>query len=432
MERTKKNQWIDRIFFAGLLLAASAVTLLLFHRQTLGSPERYHSDMKAYIEEIQGLNEKYSYPYPVFFKLAAFISLFAAPEFSVALATMLLNSLAMVGIKFFFTEMALKNLQDALPKCKWLAGVIISIVSVSLFFISMLFPPKGIYLPGIKYNYLGVFSANPFHNATYMAARPFAVLAFFWFAKLLDCYEQGYGGKWSKPQSGVAMKDYVLFSLFLLLATMTKPSFTLVMVGMAGLIMLYRLFKSKFSNFVPTIQLGVCFAPTFIDLLYQYKGVFVPKEGQEGGIGFCFGEVWGLYCENIPLAIGVAVGFPILVLVCHIGQLKNLWKEDSVYRFSWQIYWMSFAMTFFMYEKGFRKPDFNFSWGYMYGIFFCFVGALLLLMKDTANALTASKEGRAQKNMGKLLLGIQWMAYLWHLVCGLYYFWGIFQGKMYY
>ncbi len=315
-------------------------------------------------------------------------------------------------------------MQDALPKCKWLAGIIISIVSVSLFFISMLFPPKGIYLPGIKYNYLGVFSANPFHNATYMAARPFAVLAFFWFAKLLDCYEQGYGGKWSKPQTGVAMKDYVLFSLFLLLATMTKPSFTLVMVGTAGLIMLYRLFKSKFRNFVPALQLGVCFLPTFIDLLYQYRGVFVPKEGEEGGIGFCFGEVWGLYCNNIPLAIGVAIGFPILVFLCHVHQMKAIWKTNSLYRLSWQIYWMSFVMTFFLYEKGFRKPDFNFSWGYMYGIFFCFVGALLLLLKDTADVVKASKN--------KVLLGAQWAAYLWHLACGLYYFWGFMQGKMYY
>lgn len=466
MERKRANKWIDGLFFCLLLLVVSVITLHLFHRQTLGSPEHYHSDMKAYIEEIQGLNEKYSYPYPVFFKIAAFLNLFAGPEFSVALATMLLNSLAMVSIKYFLNQQALKKLESSLPKCGWLAGIIISLTSISLFFISMLFPPKGIYLPGILHNYLGVFSANPFHNATYMAARPFAVLAFFQYAKLLDCYEQGYGGSlhWkcksrSGSQTGVAMKDYVLFSLFLLIATMTKPSFTLVMVGMAGLIMLYRLFKSKFRNFVPTMQLGVCFVPTFIDLLYQYKGVFVPKEGQEGGIGFCFGEIWGLYCKNIPLAIGVAVGFPILVLICHIGQMKKLWKEDSVYRFSWQIYIMSFAMTFFLYEKGFRKPDFNFSWGYMYGIFFCFVGALQLLLKDTAAVIADSRSSRAikaemgqmdakQEEIGqgndvqiklmsvhsvkKLLLGAQWLAYFWHLTCGLYYFWGILQDKMYY
>lgn len=451
MEQTKRNKWVDRIFFVGLLLVASTVTLLLFHRQTLGNPEHYHSDMKAYIQEIQGLNEKYSYPYPVFFKIAAFLNLFAGPEFSVALATMLLNSLAMVITKYFFNQIALARLENSLAKCKWLAGVIISLVSISLFFISMLFPPSGIYLPGIKYKYVGVFTANPFHNATYMAARPFAILVFFWFAKLLNCYEQGYGGKWNGSQTGVAMKDYVLFSLFLLLATMTKPSFTLVMVGTAGLIMLYRLFQAEFRNFIPTIQLGICFVPTFIDLLYQYKGVFVPQEGQRRGIGFCFGDVWSLYCDNIPLAIGLAIGFPILVLVCHIKQLKQLWKENTLYRFSWQIYVMSFVMTFFLYEKGFRKPDFNFSWGYMYGIFFCFVGALQLLLKDTAAIIAASKGSKAAKtaeqnasvqksmpvhhnvmHMKKLLLGVQWAAYLWHLTCGLYYFRNFMQGKMYY
>jgi len=292
------------------------------------------------------------------------------------------------------------------------------------------FPPKGIYLPGIKYHYLGVFTSNPFHNATYMAARPFAILAFFWYAKLLPIYEQGYLGKTNgrktnvkanasitvKGSGGVALKDYIQFSLFLLLATMTKPSFTIILVGTAGLIMLWRMFATKFENFVPTIQLGVCFIPTFLHLLYQYKGVFVPEEGVEGGMGFCFGTVWRLYCDNIPLGIGLAIGFPLLVLVLNFKELKH----NTTYRFSWQLYLMSFAMAFFLYEKGFREPDFNFSWGYMYGIFFSFVGAILVLLEATA------------RKKRPLLLAAQWLAYLWHLVCGLYYFWGIFQGGMYY
>ena len=139
-------------------------------------------------------------------------------------------------------------------------------------------------------------------------------------------------------------------------------------------------------------------------------------EGVEGGIGFCFGDVWSLYCDNIPLAICLAIGFPLAVLVVNFRELKN----NTLYRFSWQIYLMSFAMNFFLYEKGFRKPDFNFSWGYMYGIFFAFVGALLVL-----NPATARKKK-------PVLLALQWLAYLWHVACGIYYFWGIFQGKMYY
>ena len=80
-------------------------------------------------------------------------------------------------------------------------------------------------------------------------------------------------------------------------------------------------------------------------------------------------------------------------------------------------------MFLVFYEKGFRMMHANFSWGYMYGIFFAFVGALLVLLRATGKADTKKKKG---------LAAIQWLAYLWHLVCGLYYFWGFLQGAMYY
>ena len=268
MERTKKDKRIDWIFFGVLLTAVSAVTLLLFHWQTIGSPEHYHSDMKAYILEMQGLDSGYSFPYPVLFRFAALIHLAAPPELSMAVATMILNSLAIVFVKMMLGSLVQEPLENAFSRNKWMAGILISLVSVSLFFISMVFPPPGIYLPGIRYNYLGVFTSNPFHNATYMAARPFAVLAFFQFVKLLEHYED---------VSGITLKDYILFALFLLLATMTKPSFTIVLAGAAGLIMVYRLVRTRFRNFWPTVWLGICFIPTFIDLLYQFKGVFVPE-----------------------------------------------------------------------------------------------------------------------------------------------------------
>ncbi len=406
METEKRNRIIDWSLFAMMLFAVSAVTLWLFYRQATGNPELYHSDMKAYILEMQGLDSGYSFPYPIFFKLAALIHLFASPEMAVAVATMLLNSFAI-----FLTKLGLGRLASTEIKKGWQWRVFVSALSVSLFFISMLYLPSGINMPGIRFKYLGVFTANPFHNATYMAARPFAILAFLWYAKLLDVYEEGIHGERGR------IGDYFLFSLFLLLATMTKPSFTIVMVGTAGVIMLFRMVRAGFRNFVPTLQLGVCFIPTFVDLLYQYKGVFVPEEGVEGGIGFGFGEVWAQYCTNLPLAVCLAIGFPLLVLALNYKELKG----NSVYRFSWQIYLMSFAMAFLLYEKGFRKADFNFSWGYMYGIFFCHFGALPVLIKSTA-------EGKKKP----LLLGLQWLAYLGHLVCGLQYFLGFLRGQMYY
>jgi hypothetical protein len=95
---------------------------------------------------------------------------------------------------------------------------------------------------------------------------------------------------------------------------------------------------------------------------------------------------------------------------------------------------MGFAMAFLLYEKGFRKPDFNFAWGYMYGIFFSFVGALIVLLKQTAENFSVSSEGRDISGCRKqrVIILLQWLAYIAHVVCGLVYFAGIFKGQMYY
>lgn len=415
MSCERKSRIIDGAVFSVLLAAVSAVTLVLFYRQTMGAPGHYPSDMKAYILEMQGLDSGYSFPYPVFFKLSAFIHLFAGAEVSVAIATMLLNSMAIVITKISFNRILLRD-----DRRRWWEGIVISLLAVSLFFISMLYPPRGIYLPGINFNYLGVFSPNPFHNATYMAARPFAILAFLWYVKLLPVYEKGIKRK--------TRLDYILFSVFLLLATMTKPSFTLVMVSTAGLVMLYRLFRSGFRNFLPAVQLGLTFIPTFLNLLYQYKGVFVPEDGAEGGVGFSFGDVWFHVCDNIPLAVCLLAAFPLLVLVLNFKDLRT----NTLYRFSWQLFLVSLAETFLLYEKGFRKYDFNFAWGYMYGAFFCHMSSLLLLSQKTRQALEKKDGEEGSKRLQKLFLAVQWLAFLWHLVCGILYFRNFMAGAMYY
>ena len=432
----RRDKIIDAAVFTLLLLVVSAVTLVLFYRQTLADPEvSYKSDMKAYILEMQGLDSGYSFPYPVFFKTAALFHLFTSPELAVALATMLLNSLGILFVKLALNRIVLQSCENGreLPEKNWLTGTVLSVLAVSLFFISMLYPPPGIYLPGIRFKYVGVFSANPFHNATYMAARPFAVLAFLWYVKLLPVYERGVQMRNSGKSDGEgpALYDYVLFSVFLLTATMTKPSFTIVLVGAAGIVMLYRLLRSGFRNLAPAIQLGLCFVPTFIDLLYQYRGVFMGSGEVEGGIGFTFGEIWGYYCDSIPLSICLAIGFPLLVLLLNFRELR----QDTLFRFSWQMYLVSLCMAFFLYEKGFRKPDFNFSWGYMYGIFFCHLSALTVLLKATMRVQRNRDmvlEKGIRRNFPRMLICAQWIAYLCHVVCGLGYFITIWRGEIYY
>jgi len=410
-----RDRIIDGIVFVVLLAGASMAMLALFCRQSY-YPDVYVSDMPWYIQEIQGVENGLIFPYPVFFKLSALLQILLEPELAVAVTAMLLNSAGILVVKLALNRLVLCEScpETCMSKRGWPAGIAISVLAVSLFFVSMLYLPEGFEIQGITHKYLGVFTANPFHNATYIAARPFAILAFLWYVKLLPVYEKGLDG------NGI---DYVLFSVFLLLATMTKPSFTLVMVSTAGIIMLYRLFREKFHNFIPSLQLGACFLPTFLDLLYQFACVY--GSGNEGGeLSFGIGKVWLLYCTNIPAAVWLAAGFPLMVLLLNYRQCR----KNSMLCFSWQFYLTAFAEAFFLYEEGEKMLHFNFAWGYMYGIFFCNFAALRTLLCATVRK-TGEQDTGDRRNVRTALLVIQWLLYLCHVICGVLYFGEIYNTE---
>lgn len=398
--KEKRTSFWNVLFFAVLWIIYTALTTYLFYHQAIGNENWFHSDVKAYILEMQGLDSGYEFPYPVLFKLGALFDLWLEPEMAITVALVILNSLSPVVLKYYLDKYLAKE-KDGLP-----IRLGISVLVFALLLVSMLFPLTGGSFPGTQGRYKGVFTPNPHHNATYLAARPFAILCFFQFAELLQEYEKQFDRK-----KGVS------FGVCLLLATMTKPSFTLVLVATAGVVMVYRLLKERFGNLKNTVLLGICFLPTFGDLLYQFGGVFGPKEGAETGVGFGWLTAWSYHCNNIPVAILAALAFPFVVFLLHHKE----WKGNQMYRFSVQFLLMSLGMVMLMYEKGFRVGDMNFSWGYMYGMFFAFVGAAVVMVKSTV-----SRERKWY------LLVPQWVAFLLHLGCGLLYFKNSLAGLMYY
>ncbi len=404
-KQNRRANCITWIVFAVCLAAYSALMYRLFYQQAVhcGTRELYFSDIKAYLETILGVECDYDFPYPVFFWLGRFFLLFTNVAVAASLAASLLNSLG-IAVLFYYMERAVREYQgkDDLGGCTGLFAVFLTF---GMFFVSMLYLPGGVRLPGITNSYLGVFTPNPYHNITYMATRPFAILAFFLFARILDYYEDR-----------TDIREFLWFGFSLLLTTMTKPSYTLILVSTAGLVMLWRLFRGKWKNFKRSFYLGLAFVPTFMDLLYQFGGVFGrnSQAGEYGGIGIGIGSVWKLYTNNIPLAVVLALGFPLLVLVLHGREIKN----NTLYRFSWAQLIVSVLEFFLLYENGRRFSDANFSWGYMHGIFFVFVTSLMLLARDTVR-----KQGK------RYLLWAQWALYALHLACGAGYFLYIWSGN---
>lgn len=330
--------------------------------------------------------------------------LFTTPAHALAFAATLLNGLSVLVLKWY--------LDSFLEVRKYPARSCLStLLTFSLLFVSMLFPPS--YLghyneigENYLYRYRGTFTPNPYHNATYLAARPFSIPAFFLFAEILGMYEKE--DKWFHPK-------YLLFSLFLLVATMAKPSFTLILCAAAGIIMLYRLIAGRFQGIKAFFQLGIYFIPTFLVLIYQFVVVFEP-DNTEAGIGFSFLKAWSTASGNIPLSILFATAFPLTVLLLR-GKEK---AYPAQYRFSWQFLLIGLSTLLFLYEKGIRMPHLNFAWGYMYGLFFTYTASLLCLAKATIN--------RSQP-LWKLIL--QWGMYAAHMICGIDYFGILLSGGLY-
>ena len=392
-----------------LLLAAYTVLLfVLFRNQAYHLEYQYYgSDVDAYILEMLGIDSGFDFPYPVYFMLGKFLALFSTVHMGAALSATILNSVSPAVLSYFM----LKELAPLVPeKNKNRAAYegFILLVTYSIFFVSMLYPPKNIYLPGMTLRNLGVFSANPYYNQTYLAARGFAIVAFFLFAHILTYYEDH-----------VDKKEYIAFSVFLLLATLTKPSFTFVLVSAAAVHMIVKLIMSKGKKFREFLYLLATAVPTFITLIIQFGGVFGSSShaGEGGGIGFGIGKAWSVYTGNIVLAVMLANAFPGVVMLLNMKRFK----DNKIFLLAWEVMMAGFLEFLCLYEKGDRFVHCNFAWGYIYGIFFVFVAGLMLLIENTV-----------KKKQPVWMLAFEWAVYVWHLGCGIAFFAMLYMGGYFY
>jgi len=392
-----------------LLLAAYTVLLfVLFRNQAYHLEyEYYGSDVDAYILEMLGIDSGFDFPYPVYFMLGKFLALFSNVHMGAALSATILNSVSPAVLSYFM----LKELAPLVPekdKNRTAYEGFILLVTYSIFFVSMLYPPKNIYLPGMTLRNLGVFSANPYYNQTYLAARGFAIVAFFLFAHILTYYEDR-----------VDKKEYIAFSVFLLLATLTKPSFTLVLVSAAAVHMIVKLIMSKGRKLREFLCLLATAVPTFITLLIQFGGVFGSSShaGEGGGIGFGIGKAWSVYTGNIVLAVMLANAFPGVVMLLNLKRFK----DNKIFLLAWEVMMAGFLEFLCLYEKGERLIHCNFAWGYIYGIFFVFVAGLMILIENTV-----------KKKQPVWMLAFEWAVYVWHLGCGTAFFAMLYMGGYFY
>ena len=380
------KKYLNYLTVLFLIIVFFTLNYILFYNQctsALLDSDMFLSDMLMYMFKAVGSDVPYDFPYPVFFKFISLLKNCFTIENATAIATAVLNTGSMLILCFFMK----KHLQCSAAKALF--------ISFCLHYVSMIFLPFSLKNAGLPLRYLGVFSPNPWHNATYIATRPFSVAAFFLFAEILE-------------KDKTSIRDHVLFGIFMLLTTMTKPSFTLPMMAVCFIAWITDFFKWHIKDRKKrTMLLIIVLLPTIIDLLYQYRSVFT-SEGAESdkGIGMGLFTAWGYYCGNIPLAI-------ILGILCPLYLLIRYKEKKRIYLLSWLLYLVAFLTFALLYEKGDRITHLNFGWGYMHGMFFLFCTSAIQIF------------GRTKITKHNIP---DYIFFGMHLLCGLIYFYYLYTG----
>jgi hypothetical protein len=275
----------------------------------------------------------------------------------------------------------------------------------------LLFFAMPFWIPGLSFQYLLTLSGALWHNPTYLGMKLLAVLALPPYFKVHETYRQK-----------IDWPSWALFTIFLTLGTMIKPSFIIAFAPVMAFFLLIELFRRRGRGWAKAVIFGAAVLPSLAVCLYQAQVLFVgPQVHSRVAFGFLtlYGGSW---FDKFLFGHLLSLIFPALVY----WFLRDFRRG----RFDFQVMTLSCLLAasegLFLYETGSRMTDGNFTWGAKLGVFLLFVQAGVLLCRWTASrrlvGFTASE---------RRLAGFLWGALVVHGAFGLVYFGRLLQGAPY-
>jgi hypothetical protein len=250
--------------------------------------------------------------------------------------------------------------------------------------------------------YLGYIGINVFHNPTVIMLKPMALVLF-----------------WTLLDRGMDIKKQphtIWLVLLTIFSTLTKPNFSLCLLPVIILWMLYRWWKKQPLQVYPLV-LGFIL-PAILVLGYQYWFGFL----QTGNTRVVFAPLLEMkfYAPSgLVWMFILSFLFPVTVLACQFRRVV----QDQPLLIAWGAFLVGSAMTYLLAEVGGREYNLNFEWGAQVGLFILFTQSLLFLINNWRLMETDNKPTipRWQKNLLGFVLGL-------HLLSGvIWYFAEVLQ-----
>lgn len=172
----------------------------------------------------------------------------------------------------------------------------------------------------------------------------------------------------------------LLFALFTLIASLSKPSYSIALLPSLMLIVVYRLIRRLPIDWWLLI-LGVVL-PQVIVLGVQYVVTYNDPNRASVGIGFlAFAQAIHMTLSEAivrtVLSFALVIAFPAIVYLLHYKQARR----DDYLNFAWLTFGISCIWTYFFYEGGVRFSHVNFfSTGHS-AMFVLMFSSVLFLVK---------------------------------------------------
>ena len=373
------------IIFLAMIAISSA---FLFYNQAVGN---YPGDLFTHISTAisDGMNEnKYSITNVIY----NFLYTYCGKEYGIAIFLSLVT-VANIIITKKVLEYYMDSDKDVLM---WIFAFLLNF-NVAIF------------IPWISGKWVvGVQSANPWHNSTYICMKGLGLVSLLLFFKMKETYLEK-----------IELKKYILFALLLSITNAIKPNFIMVFAPAMAIYLLID-FIANIKNIKSIRNIFIFGSAVLISLLVLvYQSIVLFQNSASDGSGieigwFTFISYWHKY----PLiSILQSTLFPLFILLTNFKTIK----KDIRYSFVLVMHFVGLMEYCFLNETGLRIHDGNFSWGYSFALFMSFLGALSILDKSRT-------EERKHK---KLYLCVGYGLFAIHTLLGIIYYFRVLTGHPY-
>jgi len=213
--------------------------------------------------------------------------------------------------------------------------------------------------------YSGQISANVWHNSTQIFALPFSLAAFVGAVALLRIQ---------------TMPRAALLGITILASTLAKPNYTLALLPVLGLMLLWTMLRAKIPAPRVLAMLCLVFVPSTLLLAYQYKVVYGHSGTASAVLSFAPFATWTLFTANIPLSIFLSVAGPLVVLLL----LPRKARTDPALVLSWLVLGVALLQLALFAERrlnGAIASAGDFFWGTFSAIFMVFIASAIALAR---------------------------------------------------